>query len=98
MGPLSHSGGLEEKTQPDNVTLGFSVIGHRSAGMESLSGPTGFRIAGGRRGLAAPCLVNDAPRSLPAITAEELLSDTKNMGRGGPKANTVSKKRGSGAS
>ena len=58
----------------------------------------GSDIAGGRRGLAEPCLVNDAPRSSPAITAEELLSDTKNMGRGGPKANTVSKKRGPGAS
>ena len=98
MGPLSHSGGLEEKTQPDNVTLGFSVIGHRSAGMEGLSEPTGLQIVGGRQGLADPCLINDAPRNLPAITAEELLSDTKNMGRGGPKVNTVSNKRGPGAS
>ena len=98
MWQLSHSGGLEEKTQPGNVALGFSGIGQRSAGMEGLFEPTGFQISGGRRGLADPCLVNDAPRSSPAIAAEELLSDTENMGRGGPKANTVSKKRGPGAS
>ena len=83
MGPLSHSGGLEEKTQPGNVALGFSVIGQRSAGMEGLFEPTGFQIASGRQGLADPCPVNDAPRSSPAITAEELLLDTKKWGEVG---------------